>query len=228
MWALVVVVLGALGLVVLRELVVARVLTRSGGAAAAARGVLDGAPATGADGAHTIDRLLEALLFEGTDEALTVEPMVDGAGGGGGGAPTARPSGPPLGPVPQSSTVLVTEAAVLELAANPGRVPRGAERAASGALPAGIEVLGGAALGIGWAPGDRLIAVGGTPVSARRDVVHLALAARARGDARLGATVARLTPLGVRTYEVVVEMPGPGAVIPPSVIPPSVSGAPIQ
>ncbi len=228
MWALVVVVLCALGLVALRELVVARVLARSVSAAAEARGVLDGVVRPGIERARAADRLLEALLFEGADEAPTPEERVDGAGGESGGAPTARPSGPAVGPVPEAANVLISEAAVLELAADPSRVPRGVTRAASGALPAGIEILGGGSLGIGWAPGDRLIAVGGTPISERRDVVRLALAARARGDARLGATVARLTPLGVRTYEVVVEVPDQSAVLPPAVIPQPVSSAPAQ
>lgn len=227
MWKLTIVVVAAAGLVGLRQLVVARVLARSGGAAAALRGAFDGAAPAGVDGAHTVDRLLEALLFEGGDETQEPETEPGGAGGGSGGAPTARPRGPLVGPVPRTPSVLITESDVLELAANPGRLPRGAPRAA-GVLPPGIEILGGGALGIGWAPGDRLIAVGGTPVSDRQGVVRLALAARARGEARLGATVARLTPLGVRTYEVIVEVPGPGAVLPSPLVPEPVGSPPRQ
>jgi len=110
-----------------------------------------------------------------------------------------------LAPAPAPVVVLRSEV-VLSLAER-GAVPRGAVRARSADLPAGIEILDGAGLGIGWFPGDRLIAVGGVPVSDRAEVVRQVLAARERREPVITATLARRTSAGVATFRVLVEQP---------------------
>jgi hypothetical protein len=84
------------------------------------------------------------------------------------------------------------------------------QRADAG-LPPGLEVRGAEALGVGWDPRDRLVAVDGAPVVDHASVVQQVLAARERGARELVATVARRTPRGVETYEVIVEQPYLGA-----------------
>lgn len=117
--------------------------------------------------------------------------------------PRARPLGPPPSPV-----VTMKADVVLSLAERRA-VPRGAFRAASGDLPAGIEILDGAGLGIGWFPGDRLIAVGGAPVLDRAQIIRAVLQERARRAPVIAATLARRTREGVATYQVLVEQPYP-------------------
>lgn len=110
-----------------------------------------------------------------------------------------------LGPVP-APVVALAEQHVLNLAAR-GTMPRGVSRPASHDLPAGIEILDGDGLGIGWFPGDRLILVDEVPVTDRASVVRRVLEGRARREAVITATLARRTQSGVVTYRVLVDQP---------------------
>lgn len=112
---------------------------------------------------------------------------------------------PRLGPVP-APVVGLAEQQVLDLAAR-GAMPRGVSRPASHDLPAGIEILDGGGLGIGWFPGDRLILVDEVPVTDRAEVVRRVLEGRARRESVITATLARRTQSGVVTYRVLVEQP---------------------
>jgi hypothetical protein len=114
------------------------------------------------------------------------------------------PHGRRLGPVPQ--TVTLSQAQVLSLARGSG-TPRGASRSAAGALPAGIEILDGQGLGIGWFPGDRLILVAGVPVADRGSVISRVIELRSSHVPLITATLARRTPDGVRLFEVHIEQP---------------------
>ncbi len=123
-------------------------------------------------------------------------------------APGVQPSvvsGPRYAPEPPVSVVLSAES-VLRLAEQ-GAAPRGRAREASGGMPAGIEILDGGGLGIGWFPGDRLTHVQGVPVSERRRVIARVLKLRARGVPSISATIARRTKNGVARFQVVVEQP---------------------
>jgi hypothetical protein len=124
--------------------------------------------------------------------------------------PNASPSdaGPvqrPLAPTP-TPVVILRGDVVLGLAER-GAVPRGVLRAASGDLPAGIEILDGSGLGIGWFPGDRLIQVSGVPAVDRAQVIRAVLQERAKRAPVVTATLARRTREGVATYRVLVEQP---------------------
>jgi hypothetical protein len=110
-----------------------------------------------------------------------------------------------LGPVP-APVVVLAEQQVLDLAAR-GAMPRGVSRPASHYLPAGIEILDGGGLGIGWFPGDRLILVDEVPVTDRAEVVRRVLEGRARREKVITATLARRTQGGVVTYRVLVDQP---------------------
>jgi hypothetical protein len=122
-------------------------------------------------------------------------------------ASPSSPSSPRLGPVP-APVVSLSSSVVLGLAER-GAVPRGKAVPASPELPAGIEIIDGAALGIGWHPGDRLVLVDGVPVADRAEVVRRVLEGRARRAPVVTATVARRTKSGVFTYRVLVEQPYP-------------------
>jgi len=117
----------------------------------------------------------------------------------------AAPAAPRLGPAP-TPVVTLNSDVVLRLAEQ-GAAPRGVARAQAGDLPAGIEILGGGALGIGWFPGDRLIEVDGVPVLDRTQVVRTVVERRARREPIITATVARRTAQGVATYRVLVAQP---------------------
>lgn len=121
--------------------------------------------------------------------------------------PAPRPSRPgtPLAPVPPEAVRLPAET-VLGLA-EADVVPRGIARAPTGLLPAGIEILDGAGLGIGWAPGDRLTHVEGVPVAERSLVVARVIELRAAGVPAITGTIFRRTPLGVKSFRLVVEQP---------------------
>lgn len=121
-----------------------------------------------------------------------------------------------LGPEP-TPVVTLPSAVVLGLAER-GAMPRGRAVPAAHDLPAGIEILDGNALGIGWYPGDRLVLVDGVPVTDRAEVVRHVLAGRAQRAPLITATLARRTKAGVVTYRVLVEQPylleEPEAVVP--------------
>ncbi|MGC4068064.1 MAG: hypothetical protein QM784_26135 [Polyangiaceae bacterium] len=98
----------------------------------------------------------------------------------------------------------VSEATVLRLA-NAGRKPTGRPVPAEGARPAGIQVFGASALGLGVRDGDVLTHVSEVPVTSVGQVVALVIAAR---GARQKAIVGRLWR-GERSYLIVVEQPYP-------------------
>ena len=120
-------------------------------------------------------------------------------------APAPRPAQRVPGPTP-APVVNLRGDVVLALAER-GAVPRGVFRAASQDLPAGIEILDGGGLGIGWYPGDRLILVGGVPAVDRAQVIRAVLQERSRRAPVITATLARRTREGVATYQVLVEQP---------------------
>jgi hypothetical protein len=74
-------------------------------------------------------------------------------------------------------------------------------------MPPGIEIVGGAGLGIGWFPGDRLTHVEGVPVLDRSLVIQKVLERRAEGAAVISGTLARRTRAGVKSWTIVVEQP---------------------
>lgn len=117
----------------------------------------------------------------------------------------ARPVQRPLAPTP-TPVVILRGDVVLGLAER-GAVPRGAFRAAAGDMPAGIEILDGGGLGIGWFPGDRLVQVSGVPAVDRAQVIRAVLQERAKRAPVITATLARRTREGVVTYRVLVEQP---------------------
>lgn len=181
-----------------RELVIRRALSRIG---AAAR-VLGEASQSGLPGSKAELGPTDALLWllepvtEGSTESQAPAPMQE----------VVRPSAVPrLGPEPAPVVVLKSQV-VLGLAER-GAMPRGVVRSAAGDLPAGIEILEGSGLGIGWFPGDRLILVDGVPVLDRSQVIREVLARRARREPMITATVARQTRGGVVNYRVLVEQP---------------------
>jgi hypothetical protein len=113
---------------------------------------------------------------------------------------------PPILPLPVSQHV--SDEQVLGWAS--ARVmPAGRTREAGFGLPAGIELSSVSGLGIGLLDGDRLVAVGGVPVTQRAQVVSLVLAARGRHEPQLVASLWRRTALGPRAFSVVVEQPYP-------------------
>jgi hypothetical protein len=101
-------------------------------------------------------------------------------------------------------SIRVPEGTVLRLA-NSGRKPTGRPVPAEGRRPAGIQVFGASALGIGVRDGDVLTHVSEVPVSSVGQVVALVIAAR---GARQKAITGRLWR-GELSYLVVVEQPYP-------------------
>lgn len=122
----------------------------------------------------------------------------------GGVAAAKVPWVPPVGPTPQSTRA--TAETVLGWA-NSQLVPRGRTVSASFGLPAGIELFGAGALGLGVLDGDRLVAVDGVPVTDRGEVVSIVLAARLHERKEVVASLARRTESGVELYSVVLEQP---------------------
>lgn len=113
---------------------------------------------------------------------------------------------PPIGPTPTSSRASVQQ--VLGWAQHQ-IVPRGITRAATGGMPAGIELHDVAALGLGLLPGDRLITVDGVSVLERSQVVGAVLGARSRRAPSMTAGLVRMTKAGPVPFTVVVEQPYP-------------------
>jgi len=105
-------------------------------------------------------------------------------------------------------------------------MPQGRTREAGFGLPAGIELSSVAGLGIGLLDGDRLVAVGGVPVSERAQVISLVLAARGRHEPQLVATLFRRTTLGPRSFSVVVDQPYPTGLVENGTTEPVSSAAP--
>jgi hypothetical protein len=103
-------------------------------------------------------------------------------------------------------SIRVSEAVVLRLA-NAGRKPTGRPVPAEGMRPAGIQVFGAAALGLGVRDGDVLTHVSEVPVTSVGQVVALVIAAR---GARQKSIVGRLWR-GEKSYVIVVEQPYPEA-----------------
>jgi hypothetical protein len=93
--------------------------------------------------------------------------------------------------------------------ANKQIVPRGITRKAASGMPAGIELHGAAALGIGLLDGDRLVTVDGESVLERAQVVGAVLGARSRRAEAMTAGLYRLTKDGPTAFTVVVEQPYP-------------------
>lgn len=88
-------------------------------------------------------------------------------------------------------------------------VPHGITRGADRSMPAGIELYGVAALGIGLLDGDRLLTVDGVSVLERGQVVGAVLGARSRRAESMTAGLARRTAQGIEEFTVVVEQPYP-------------------
>lgn len=127
--------------------------------------------------------------------------------------PDAKWSAPPVLPPPVNRQVSAEQ--VLGWAS--GRMmPVGRSREAGFGLPAGIELSSVAGLGIGLLDGDRLVAVGGVPVTERSQVVSLVLAARGRHEPQLVASLWRRTALGPRAFSVVVQQPYASPPMPPT------------
>lgn len=145
-------------------------------------------------------RLLEAPPAPASDEPS--ESTLASGSPDGARAPQSKVKSPPVPP----ASVTLTRRTVLALAQKKV-VPRGVRRPSSGDLPAGIEIVGGQGLGIGWYPGDRLIAVEGVSVSEPGLVVGRVLELRRQRAAVIRATLARRTAAGVRTFVVLVEQP---------------------
>jgi hypothetical protein len=101
-------------------------------------------------------------------------------------------------------SVRVSQAVVLRLAQTATR-PSGKPVAASGGRPAGIQVFGVSALGIGVRDGDVLTHVSGVPVTNAGQVVMMVILAR---GARAREMTGRLWR-GKRSYTLVVEQPYP-------------------
>ncbi|HSC88574.1 MAG TPA: hypothetical protein VLC09_14930 [Polyangiaceae bacterium] len=85
-------------------------------------------------------------------------------------------------------------------------VPRARFRAQD-ALPAGLEIDGGAAFVAELEPGDRLIEVDGVPITDREQVVRQVLEARGRGQSAIAATFVRLTETGPARFVVTIQQP---------------------
>ena len=85
--------------------------------------------------------------------------------------------------------------------------PQGKSAPAEGSMPAGIELFGVAPLGIGLLDGDRLVSIGGAPVSERSQVVEHVLAARGRREDRIEVGLLRRTQAGPVAFSVTVNQP---------------------
>lgn len=117
---------------------------------------------------------------------------------------SVAPYRPVIGPPPQSARA--SQALVLNWA-EAGVMPSGVLRSPMGDIPAGIELLGVAGLGVGLLDGDRLVRVDGVPVQSRGHVVGAVLGARSRGAASVVATLVRMTTSGAKSFTVTVEQP---------------------
>ena len=104
----------------------------------------------------------------------------------------------------QLPSLRVSESVVLRLAQS-GRRPTGKPVAASGSRPAGIQVFGATALGIGVRDGDVLTQVSGVAISSIAQVVGLVIAARGAHQPAIEGVLYR----GTRKYVIVVEQPYP-------------------
>lgn len=91
---------------------------------------------------------------------------------------------------------------VLELA-NAGRRPSGRSVTAEGDRPAGVQVFGASALGVGVRDGDVITRVNGVAVNSANQVIALVIAARGARQPAISATVYR----GQRRYTLTVEQP---------------------
>lgn len=91
---------------------------------------------------------------------------------------------------------------VLELA-NAGRRPSGRSVTAEGNRPAGVQVFGASALGVGVRDGDVITRVNGVAVNSANQVIALVIAARGARQPAISATVYR----GQRSYTLTVEQP---------------------
>lgn len=121
-------------------------------------------------------------------------------------------------------TLRVSRAVVLKWA-QAGTRPTGRPVSAAGQRPAGIQVFGASALGIGVRDGDVLTLVNGVPVTSVGQVVGLVIAARGARQPQISGQLWR----GQRHYTLVVEQPylqpnaeGPSAPAAPTKPEPSV------
>lgn len=112
------------------------------------------------------------------------------------------------GETPPGPMRRVPKNVVLEWA-NKRASPRGVVRAKTGGVPAGIELHGVGALGIGLREGDRLVAVEGQPALDRTAVVRAVLAARAEGRDFIVATVVRPRDGRADRYTIAIQQPYP-------------------
>lgn len=116
-------------------------------------------------------------------------------------APHASHAGKHAKPVP-APVIFVSQKAVLGLAASGAR-PHGAPAPATAVRPAGLRLMGVAALGIGLLDGDVLTRAVGAPALSTGAVIQAVLAARARHAPVLEGEVWR----GDRRYVLRVEQP---------------------
>lgn len=87
--------------------------------------------------------------------------------------------------------------------ANSGARPSGKSVTADGQRPAGVQVFGASALGIGVRDGDVIVRVNGVPVTSANQVIGLVIAARGARQPTISAQMYR----GHRTYQLTVEQP---------------------
>ena len=116
-------------------------------------------------------------------------------------APHASHAGKHAKPVP-APVIFVSQRAVLGLAASGAR-PHGAPAPATAVRPAGLRLMGVAALGIGLLDGDVLTRAVGAPALSTGAVIQAVLAARARHAPVLEGEVWR----GDRRFVLRVEQP---------------------
>jgi hypothetical protein len=98
--------------------------------------------------------------------------------------------------------VYVPAATVLRIA-NAGQRPSGKPVTADRKRPAGVQVFGASALGIGVRDGDVITRVSGVPVTSPNQVIALVIAARGSRQKAISAQVYR----GQRSYTLTVEQP---------------------
>lgn len=117
------------------------------------------------------------------------------------------PSKPSTKPVPSSvektlPAIFVAAQTVLRIA-NSGQRPSGRSVTAQGRRPAGVQVFGASALGIGVRDGDIITKVNGVPVTSANQVIALVIAARGARQPAISAQMYR----GQRSYVLTVEQP---------------------
>lgn len=115
---------------------------------------------------------------------------------------------PPLSQRPRPKNASASEDLVLTWAEKQ-LVPLGISRPASEGVPAGIELFGVGALGVGLVDGDRLVSIDGVSVERRGQVIGAVLAARAGTQDRMTAGLVRITKEGPVAFSVVVFQPYP-------------------